>query len=147
MSAGFLDAFWEKKNYGEMIKVNKGSFFSISKLHLFYYFNKLFVMLWLCLLTTVVLWLSLIYKPTRCFLLEVSVNLVYQLAEKGSPTKKFSDGVKALLAHLWRKRKEQLHFCSHSEASSGSDQGACSCAEKQTSVCGDSSAQAACTSP
>lgn len=52
------------------------------------------------------------------------MNLLYHLAERGSPTKKFSDGVKALLARPWRKRKEQQHLRSHSKATSGSDQGA-----------------------
>lgn len=33
------------------------------------------------------------------------MNFADQLAERRSPGKKFSDGVKALLAHPWRKRK------------------------------------------
>lgn len=65
--------------------------------------------------------------------------LAGQLAER-RPAKKFSDDVvsspelKALLAHPWRGRKEELHPSSHSKATAGLDQGACSCAEKQTSA-------------
>lgn len=47
------------------------------------------------------------------------MNFADQLAERRSPGKKFSDGVKALLAHPWRKRKKQLQPSSHSKAPAG----------------------------
>lgn len=82
---------------------------------------------------------SLTLQPIRRLSVEGSGNLRDQLAER-SPAKKFSDDVvflpelKALLAHPWRSRKEQLHPCSHSKATAGLDQGACSCTEKQISA-------------
>lgn len=67
------------------------------------------------------------------------MNLKDQLADR-SPAKTDSDDavflpeLKAFLAHPWRSRKEQLHPRSHSKATAGLDQGACSCAEKQISA-------------
>lgn len=137
--------FWEKEQLWND-KVNKESFFSISKLHLSYYFNKLFVMHWLCLLTTVVLWLSLTLQASQMFLIRGFCEFTVSFSWEGKPNKEIFRWSKSFagtsMEEEERAATSPLTFQSHKWLRSGS----CSCAEKQSSVRGDSSTEAACTS-
>lgn len=115
--------FWEKEQLWND-KVNKGSFFSISKLHLSYYFNKLFVMHWLCLLTTVVLWLSLTLQASHMFLIRGFCEFTVSFSWEGKPNKEIFRWSKSFagtsMEEEERAATSPLTFQSHKWLRSGS---------------------------